>query len=102
VNEKGDALITDGFPEVQKKRYQLFTVACSRCHSLKRPIKALVTGRGPVTDAVFEGKEMKQHVIRMMRKRGSRITKEDALELTLFLEFARALALKPHESGEKK
>jgi len=93
VAPSGAALMIDRFPEVQRKRYELFVRACSRCHSLRRPIRALLTGRGPVTGAVFEGKEMKHHVVRMMRKRGSEISKDDARELTLFLEFARALAL---------
>lgn len=85
-------IIIDEFPAVQRARYPLFQARCGKCHSLDRPIEALSTGITPVTGGSFEDAEIKEYVIRMMRKRGSGITKTEAAELQSFLIYARALA----------
>ena len=95
------SIVVDGFPEDQRKRYKVFERACSRCHSLERPIQALLDGRTPVTNALFEEAELRAYVIKMMRKRGSGIGKEDARELIVFLNFARGLA-REGQADQKK
>lgn len=94
VERVGDdvGLVLDGFPPEQKARYPLFVNRCARCHELERTIESLTKGITPVTESDFEEKDIKEYVVRMMRKRASGISKLDAIELSEFLIFARKLA----------
>lgn len=92
-------LVTDDFPLEQRVRYPLFKERCTKCHSLERSIDALETGIAPVTGDQFEEGDIKEYVVRMMRKRTSGISKSDALELTAFLVYARGVAREAQANG---
>lgn len=94
VGADGRSLIVARFPKEQQERYPLFTVRCGKCHSLQRPVLALADGKTPVTKLPFEDENIREYVIKMMRKRGSRITKPEAVELIAFMRFARSEAKK--------
>jgi hypothetical protein len=90
---KDQRLVTDDFPADQKERNTLFEARCGKCHELSRPISAVLTGRSPLSDSVFDGDLLKGYVLKMMRKANSGIEKDDARELIVFLLYARTRAV---------
>jgi hypothetical protein len=90
---KDQRLVTDDFPADQKARNTLFEARCGKCHELSRPISAVLTGRSPLSDSVFDGDLLKGYVLKMMRKANSGIEKDDARELIVFLLYARTRAV---------
>jgi hypothetical protein len=89
---KAQTLVREQFPANQQPRYDLFAARCTHCHEMARPISALLTGLTPISGASFDGDGIKKYVIKMMRKPNSGITKDDAKEIIVFLDGARAQA----------
>ena len=87
-----------GFPAEQAKRYDLFKVKCSKCHTLVRPISAVRTGVTPVTGDPFDNRYVSKYVGKMMRKLNSGITRADAQEIAIFLVYLLELAEKQRPS----
>ena len=87
-------LVRAQFPRRQLAAYDLFVVKCTKCHAMRRPIRALRTGITPVTGSVFERGGIKAYVVKMMRKEDSEIGRGDAKILARFLISARSLAKK--------
>lgn len=65
------------FPPDVEQAYRLFTVKCSRCHTLSRPLNA----------SISEYSHWEQYVARMRRHSGSGISPKDAEEILVFLKY---------------
>lgn len=65
------------FPAPVKEAYGLFTVRCSRCHTLSRPLNA----------AIYDFSHWQNYVARMRRQSGSGISKADAEKILVFLHY---------------
>ena len=89
---KKQALDPTSLPDLQRRRYELFSQRCTKCHPMTRPLQAILTQRTPVSRSPFTGDYVKKYVVKMMRKPNSGISKEDAKEIILFLWFALELA----------
>ncbi len=83
------------FPPEQQAQYDVFTAKCTRCHSMERPIAALVTGNTPLSNDPVNKRTLKVYVARMMRKAKSGIDKPGAKIIVNFMVYARALAIEP-------
>ncbi len=66
-----------GYPEDMQARYAVFEKACSKCHSLARPINARIDS----------AKWWKRYVKKMMRKPGSGINPKSGRLIYEFLAF---------------
>ena len=64
------------YPSEMQGRYELFSEKCSQCHNLARPISA---------EFVLE--EWAGYLDKMMRKKGSGITKKDKQKIYEFLVY---------------
>jgi hypothetical protein len=82
---KDTRLDSSKFPEEMKARYALMEVKCQKCHKVYRPIWAIRDGVTPVTGATFDRRTAKRYPIKMMRKRGSEVTRADAKEIIKLL-----------------
>ncbi|MBI4815240.1 MAG: hypothetical protein HY791_03210 [Deltaproteobacteria bacterium] len=89
----------DELPPHLRAGHAVFLERCRQCHELKRPLEALATGVGPVSGTTFEANEIKQYVVRMMRKRGSKISREDAVILVQLLVYIREVAKRQQVEG---
>ena len=73
------------FPEEMKTRYALMEAKCQKCHKVYRPIWAIRDGVTPVTGSTFDRRTAKRYPVKMMRKRGSEVSREDAKEIIALL-----------------
>ncbi|MBI4816100.1 MAG: hypothetical protein HY791_07580 [Deltaproteobacteria bacterium] len=87
--ENNGELLLENIPHELRSSSSVFRSRCAQCHSLNRPLEALATGLGPVSGRPFEAEDIKQYVVRMMRKRGSSIRRAEAMALVRFLVFVR-------------
>lgn len=67
------------YPDKQKKNYTLFSVKCSKCHPLARPINSR-----------FTAEEWKRYLKRMIRRPNSGINEEQAADVYDFLKYYSA------------
>ncbi|HEY6098565.1 MAG TPA: hypothetical protein VIW03_04005 [Anaeromyxobacter sp.] len=67
------------YPEQQKRSYAIFSVKCSKCHPLARPINSR-----------FTAAEWKRYIKRMIRRPNSGINEEQAADVYEFLRFYSA------------
>src|SRR6266568_2055290 len=78
---------TSAFPPQMREAYDLMTVKCTRCHSLERVIIAVQTGVCPVTKEGFSKKTTEHIVARMFVKPDSNMTKSEAREIMMLLNY---------------
>jgi hypothetical protein len=89
---KKKRLVASQFGPRWQSSYQLFSVRCTKCHAMARPVNALVSGITPVTGSSFERHQIQRYVVKMMRKPKSGVNREDAKKILKFLWYARSLA----------
>lgn len=68
-----------GYPEPQRRNYELFSVKCAKCHPLARPINSR-----------FTSAEWKRYIKRMIRRPNSGINEEQAASVYEFLSYYSA------------
>lgn len=68
------AVDISNYPQDTKEGYKIFSLKCTKCHSLARPL-----------NAPYSGEAWKTTVYRMMRKKGSFITQREADKIYAFL-----------------
>lgn len=68
-----------GYPDLQKRNYEIFSAKCSKCHPLARPI-----------NSKFSAVEWKRYIKRMVRRPNSGINEEQAANVYEFLKYYSA------------
>ena len=86
---RNEGLDTTKIPDDLQSDYQLFTVRCSKCHSLARPLSAGIT----------DDQQWVDYVNRMRRQPGSGISYEDQAHILKFLKWYAAELR--HQKAEK-
>lgn len=71
-----DTLEVSSFPPQYQEAYKVFSVRCSKCHSLARPINARL-----------KGEQWKNYIKKMVRKPSSGINEETAAQIYEFLKW---------------
>lgn len=89
---KKKRLVASQFGPEWAASFKLFSVRCTKCHAMARPVNALVSGITPVTGSPFERQEIQRYVVKMMRKPKSGVNRDDAKQILRFLWYARELA----------
>ncbi len=84
-------LDASNFSPKMKSSYELVKVKCSACHSLERIVVAFTTGVALISGQAFDHDVMKAVTFQMNRKANKTnknvITKEEAKEIAIFLNF---------------
>jgi hypothetical protein len=70
-------LDTAGFPSSMKQGHDIIRSKCTKCHSAERIIVAIQTGVAPISGQAFDRNAAKAYGVKMMRKSGSNISKEE-------------------------
>ena len=65
-----------GFPDQQKKNYEMYSAKCSKCHPLARSVNAR-----------FSPQDWKRYMKRMIRRPNSGINEEQAAGIYDFLKY---------------
>ncbi|MBI3181593.1 MAG: hypothetical protein HYZ28_05580 [Myxococcales bacterium] len=71
-----DRVDVSSYPPEYRERYQVFSVRCSKCHTLARPINARI-----------RGDEWKRYIKKMIRRPGSGINEESGQQIYEFLKY---------------
>jgi hypothetical protein len=71
-----DRIDISAYPPAQQKRYTIFTVKCSKCHPVARPINSR-----------FDAADWKRYMKKMIRRPNSGINEEQAVEIYEFLKY---------------
>lgn len=69
--------VVNAYPPKIQKAYETFSIKCSRCHTLSRPLNA----------AIYEYGHWENYVNRMRHHAGSGISPADAQEVLIFLRY---------------
>ena len=70
-------LDTAGFPSSMKQGHDIIRSKCTKCHSAERIIVAIQNGVTPISGQAFDRNAAKSLGVKMMRKSGGEISKED-------------------------
>ena len=75
----GDSMRLDvaGVPASMKQGYDILKNKCSKCHSAERIIIAIQIGVAPLSSQAFDRNAAKAFGVKMMRKSGGTISKEE-------------------------
>jgi len=86
---KGDQMQLDpaAFPNNMKERYLVMKLKCAKCHTLERTVVALQTGIAPISGQPFDRDATRAYGIKMMRKSGSNMNKQEIKEIIELLNF---------------
>jgi hypothetical protein len=75
------------FPADMKAMYDIMKVKCIKCHTLERVVVAITTGVAPISGQPFDKKSTKEYGIKMMRKPGSNMSKDETKSVVKLLDF---------------
>src|SRR6266571_2601139 len=86
---KGDQMQLDpaAFPNNMKERYLLMKIKCAKCHTLERAVVAIQTGIAPISGQPFDRDATRAYGIKMMRKSGSNMSKQEIKESIDLLNY---------------
>lgn len=75
----GDSMRLDvtGVPASMKQGHDIIRNKCTKCHSAERIIMAIQNGVAPISGQVFDRNAAKTFGVKMMRKSGGTISKEE-------------------------
>jgi len=86
---KGNQMQVDpsAFPSKMKERYVLMKFKCAKCHTLERVVMAVQTGIAPISGQPFDRDATRAYGIKMMRKSGSNMNKQEIKDIIELLNF---------------
>lgn len=90
VKGSGDQLNFDpeSIPPNFQASYDIMNQICTNCHSMKKIVIAVQTGKGPDTKQTFDKQAVKAYCIKMLRKKGSVLmTKNDIKSVYQLLNY---------------
>ena len=78
----------ESIPPNFKASYDIMNQVCTNCHSMKKIVIAVQTGKGPDTKQTFDKQAVKAYCIKMLRKKGSVLmTKSDIKNVYQLLNY---------------
>lgn len=78
----------ESIPPSYKASYDIMNQMCTNCHSMKKIVLAVQTGKGPDTKQTFDKQAVKAYCIKMLRKKGSVLmTKNDIRSIYQLLNY---------------
>lgn len=70
-------LDVSSLPSSMKQGYDIIRNKCTKCHTAERIIIAIQNGVAPISGQAFDQNAAKSYGVKMMRKSGGNISKED-------------------------
>lgn len=90
VTGSGDQMNFDpeSIPPNLKGSYEIMNHVCTNCHSMKKIVIAVQTGKGPDTKQTFDKQAAKAYCIKMLRKKDNVLmTKSDIKSVYQLLNY---------------
>lgn len=75
------------FPADMQAKYDIMKVKCIKCHTLEVVVIAIASGVAPISGQPFDKNSTKAYGIKMMRKPGSDMSKDETNSVIKLMNF---------------
>jgi len=83
-----------GFPPDMQAKYEIMRAKCVKCHTLERTVIAITTGISPISGQPFDHDAIKAYGVKMMRKPGSGMSRQQVVETVELMNYLLSSASK--------